>query len=976
VTSICHPQCRTRGSIIWRGLPTAPQFTLDDLDFLHEEGVRTLIITGSEGKIDYPTFKAQITATLGGVKIIDLSRRWADVNVFFELGNEPDRVYLDQQDKCRRGDPKCFGPDPEQFNAVNQRQKALATSRQFIAEYAGNYPNFRLMISLPTLATLGTTATAARQYFDTFLATGIDADAGKRVGLEFSAVAVHAYATDCLRAAGTAAQSSPGTKAIDIVRAAIAASNRPVYVTESGIASRVDLPPTTGGTPQGQYASYQAKWEETGKRYVDGLAGFDLPDGRIRGVTYFQTALADLNPEFHELNIDGNYRGDDQGNALIGALPGLPAHTIMGQRDRAVHSGCYQAQGDRQASPIAAAFADLYGYTYGFAAINDLAARRIARGYGDGRYGPADTALRAQMAALIARAMGWEGENWGTPFSDQNGVDDALWRHVGTLAHYNVAQGYPGGTFDPTGPVLKAQAVSFVTRAMVAKGFWQYRPDDPAMYPNVPGTSGHRVDLSTYAYYVGTVPGTSSARDRFSDWDQPASRAAFALVLDKALTTSNALGPAPTIAGFTPSRGPAGTVVTITGRDFAPAPTGNAVTINGVPTTVSAASATSLTAIVPAATGSGRVAVDRAAGQAISADDFAIPPSPYGMPDLAVVDRLTPGLSKAVSIPAAGRVGLLLFDGVAGERVRLQVANAFCCGDIVVRQPDGAILRPAQDWDGYVGFTEPFALPATGTYAVVVDPRDSAIGTLNVTLHHASDATGSLVPGGTSFRATLTAPGQRAALTFRGSAGQRVSLRATGVTIAGAAMSIRTADGSVLGSTGLGIAGGFLEPLALPTTGTYTVLLDADGDLVGGATLQLYSVVDVMGDMGSVSPTETTTTVAITIPGQSARSTFGGGQGQRINLQIANINFGPDCALCAVVAILRPDGTTLITTRVGPNYAVLPRDRSPQDPVSEVYYLTLPVAGQYTVVVDPDGSRTGGVDLMIKSDPAGPPGPA
>src|SRR5689334_24481640 len=57
-------------------------------------------------------------------------------------------------------------------------------------------------------------------------------------------------------------------------------------------------------------------------------------------------------------------------------------------------------------------------------------------GYGNGNFGPDDTTLRAQMAALIARAMGWDGEDHGNPFSDDGGINPSLWRNVGTLAHY------------------------------------------------------------------------------------------------------------------------------------------------------------------------------------------------------------------------------------------------------------------------------------------------------------------------------------------------------------------------------------------------------------------------------------------------------------------------------------------------------------------------------------------------------------
>ncbi len=78
------------------------------------------------------------------------------------------------------------------------------------------------------------------------------------------------------------------------------------------------------------------------------------------------------------------------------------------------------------------------------------------RGYEDSCFGPSDAVLRAQMAALIARAMVWDSEVRGNLFLDRNGIDDGLWQAVGILAGRGVERGYPDGTFDPTGAVLHA----------------------------------------------------------------------------------------------------------------------------------------------------------------------------------------------------------------------------------------------------------------------------------------------------------------------------------------------------------------------------------------------------------------------------------------------------------------------------------------------------------------------------------------
>jgi spore coat protein A len=181
-------------------------------------------------------------------------------------------------------------------------------------------------------------------------------------------------------------------------------------------------------------------------------------------------------------------------------------------------------------------FPDVTPATTGaYEAIGQLAAREIIRGYEDGSFGPTDSTLRAQMAALIVRAMGWDAEDWGTPFTDRGPTDDALWRNVGTAAHYGVARGYGDGTYRPTDDVLNVQTIAFIARAMAAKGYWVEQPDNAAIYPNVPSSSGHREDLATFVHYAGAVRGTAAPTDGFDGWAQAASRAWFSFSLWQAL---------------------------------------------------------------------------------------------------------------------------------------------------------------------------------------------------------------------------------------------------------------------------------------------------------------------------------------------------------------------------------------------------------------------------------------------------------
>ena len=97
-----------------------------------------------------------------------------------------------------------------------------------------------------------------------------------------------------------------------------------------------------------------------------------------------------------------------------------------------------------------------------------------------------------------------------------------------------MARDYPDGTYKPTSPVLHAQTISFITRAMVAKGYWQQQPNDPTLYPNVADPT-HRVDLATYTYYAGAVPGTASTTANWRQWNQSSTRGWFAQALWQAL---------------------------------------------------------------------------------------------------------------------------------------------------------------------------------------------------------------------------------------------------------------------------------------------------------------------------------------------------------------------------------------------------------------------------------------------------------
>jgi uncharacterized repeat protein (TIGR02543 family) len=241
------------------------------------------------------------------------------------------------------------------------------------------------------------------------------------------------------------------------------------------------------------------------------LAAPTWPDGSPypTGTLLTLTATTNSDSIFTGWTIDGVFQG--WANPLTLTMDA--EHTVVANFARRRH------------------FTDLPPGPPPYEAISQLAARLIILGYNNGKFGPDDTTQRAQMAALVARAMGWDREDHGNPFTDGDVIDPNLWRNVGTLAHYGVAHGYGDGRFGTFDKVLQAQVISFITRGMVAQGRWVAETtDDPTLYPNVPASSGHRLDLMTYHRNAGAVPGTIATQPWYA-WDTASTRGWFAEAL-------------------------------------------------------------------------------------------------------------------------------------------------------------------------------------------------------------------------------------------------------------------------------------------------------------------------------------------------------------------------------------------------------------------------------------------------------------
>ena len=311
------------------------------------------------------------------------------------------------------------------------------------------------------------------------------------------------------------------------------------------------------------------------------------------------------------------------------------------------------------------------------------------------------------------------------------------------------------------------------------------------------------------------------------------------------------------------------------------------------------------------------------------------------------------GPPVGVAIVNPGDDALLRFSGQAGRRVSLKIGPTCCQTTVTIKNPDGSTLASALTFTSG-GFIDTKTLPQSGSYTILVDAAGTATGSVTLQLYDVPpDAGGPIVAGGSPVTATVTTPGQNAALTFTGQTGQRVSLK-IGPTCCQTTVTIKNPDGSTLASALTFTSGGFIDTRTLPQSGSYTILVDAAGTATGSVTLQLYDVPPDAG--GPIVAGGSPVTATVTTPGQNAALTFAGQAGRRVSLKI-----GPTCCQ-TTVTIVNPDGSTLASALTFASGGFIDA-------------RILPQSGIYTILVDPAATATGSATLQLYDLPPDVTGP-
>jgi hypothetical protein len=115
-----------------------------------------------------------------------------------------------------------------------------------------------------------------------------------------------------------------------------------------------------------------------------------------------------------------------------------------------------------------------------------------------------------------------------------------------------------------------------------------------------------------------------------------------------------------------------------------------------------------------------------------------------------------------------------------------------------------------------------------------------AVGDVTLALYDVpADTTAVTAIGEPALSVPLSAPGQNGTVTFAGTAGQQVTVRLTSNTFGWVTVKVLRPDGTQLTSLNAPWSSFNLTTQTLPTSGTYTILIDPGGVNTGSISVRV-----------------------------------------------------------------------------------------------------------------------------------------
>jgi YD repeat-containing protein len=418
-------------------------------------------------------------------------------------------------------------------------------------------------------------------------------------------------------------------------------------------------------------------------------------------------------------------------------------------------------------------------------------------------------------------------------------------------------------------------------------------------------------------------------------------------------TVASAVG-APTITSLSTSVAEVGSTVTVSGTNFEATAGDDVVRVNQDDAEVVSASSTSIKFKVPGVTGGGHVFVSTPQGS-VSGPVLYIPPEGMAASKVGASESISSGKSVTLKLSSAEKVGLAVFEGTAGQHVSVVLSEeTMHRGWISVFSPQDSKYSPTEE-SFREGETEVdrLTIPVTGTYTILVTPEGTYTG--SVKLSTVTDVSGSITPTkeGAKQAVSIGTPYQQARYTVAGTAGEIVSVAIGGVSFSpeGGEVEWVNSEGARIGSTAgfSASSGGFMRQVKFPATGIYMLVVKPYGVSTGSLTLTAYEAPDVTGTISPSAEGETKT-VTTTVPGQYARLTFSGTEGERISMVLSEVSYGR-----GYLSIVSPTGETVA------------REYFYEKATRFIKPVKLPATGTYTILVEPTEPETASLEVTAYS---------
>jgi YD repeat-containing protein len=373
---------------------------------------------------------------------------------------------------------------------------------------------------------------------------------------------------------------------------------------------------------------------------------------------------------------------------------------------------------------------------------------------------------------------------------------------------------------------------------------------------------------------------------------------------------------------FTPTTGPVGTVVTITGTGFSTTTSLDSVSFNGTVATITSATVNQIVTTVPSGATTGTISITTPAGSFTTVNSFTVTTS-SGVPTVSSFTPTsgTPGTSLTIT-------GTNFNTTPGNNQIKINVTHTFASS--ATSTSINTVVSPVQ---------------ASGKISVAT-PNGQATSSQDFFIPYGSYTASQIgqsgrISFGGSQSVSLTS-GNIALLLFDATAGEGASLQLSSSTFTNYTVYIFSPLGTQLTSALESGTSAFVNSTLLPVSGTYTIGVTPSGS--GSVTVGLTE--DISGTITSGTPV----TLSM-VAGQKAQLTFSGSAGQTATVEASSNGIGS-----ATLSLANPSGSTLTSNTSS----------------STSFFLTpqsLSSTGTDTIVVGP-AAQAGSVTIGLTLVPA------